>query len=85
MTRDGRDTRGIRDDGEDRAELAYHRRRADAATDGRIDRLSRKVDDLDSKVDALSVRVAVIAAILSGVTVLANIVGPIIAIKILSP
>lgn len=68
---------------DDRDEAWYHRRRADAAIDGRIDRLSRKVDDLDAKVDALSVRVAVIAAILSAVTVLANIVGPIIAVRIL--
>lgn len=62
---------------------SYHRRRADEGVDRRIDRLSLKVDDLDSKVDALSIRVAIIGVVIAGVTFIANIVGPIIAIKFL--
>lgn len=64
-------------------ERDYQRRRADEGTERRIDRLSGKVDKLDEKVDALSIRVAAIAAVLSLVTLLANIIGPIIAVKIL--
>jgi uncharacterized membrane protein len=57
----------------------YHRRRADQATDQRIERVSRKVDELDNKVDVLSVRVAIGAAILSAVMFVGSILGPIIA------
>lgn len=63
----------------------YQRRRADEALVSRVDRIDHKVDNLDTKVDALSIRVAVIGVFIAGVTLLANIVGPIIAIKILTP
>jgi len=61
----------------------YHRRRADQATDKRIDTVARKVDELDSKVDALATRVAVIGALLGIAVFLGQIVGPIIASNVL--
>jgi hypothetical protein len=57
----------------------YHRRRADEQTDMRIERVSRKVDELDNKVDVLTTRVAIGAAILSAVMFIGSILGPIIA------
>lgn len=57
----------------------YHRRRADDAIERRIDRLSNKVDALDNRVDVLSIRVAIGSAIISGVILVASIIGPVIA------
>jgi len=65
-------------------ESAYNRRRADEGVERRMDRLSVKVDNLDSKVDALSIRVAVIGVVIAAVTLVANIVGPIIAVRFLN-
>jgi hypothetical protein len=61
----------------------YHRRRADQATDRRIESVSKKVDELDNKVDALATRVAVIGALLGIAVFLGQIVGPIIASNVL--
>jgi hypothetical protein len=61
----------------------YHRRRADAAEERRINRLERKVDHLDARMDVLSTRVAIGAAVIGTVTVVANIIGPVIAERIL--
>jgi tetrahydromethanopterin S-methyltransferase subunit G len=61
----------------------YHRRRADLATDKRIDNVSKKVDELDTKVDNLSTRVAVIGALLGIAVFLGQIVGPIVASNLL--
>jgi hypothetical protein len=64
-------------------DAAYHRRRADQATDRRIEGVSKKVDELDGKVDALSTRVAVIGALLGIVFFLGQIVGPIVVSNLL--
>jgi hypothetical protein len=54
----------------------YYRRRADAATDRRLDRL-------EAKVDALSNRLAWIAGGLAVLSIVANVVGPLVVERIL--
>ncbi len=61
----------------------YERRRIDHMRDGQIQDLKSKVDELDRKVDSLNVRLAWLAGGLAIVTFLANIVGPIIALRLL--
>jgi hypothetical protein len=58
---------------------AYYRRRADMATDVRLAALEASVHELDSKVDRLSTRLAVLAGALGILSLVANIVGPVIA------
>lgn len=68
----------------DEPDAAYFRRRFDNVMDIRVSRLEHDIQELDRKLDALSVRVAVIAAIISLVTLVANIIGPVIAIRLLN-
>jgi hypothetical protein len=58
--------------------LAYTRRRIDTLTDQRFVRIETKVDEIDRKVDALSNRLAWLAGGLAVLSVLVNIIGPII-------
>jgi hypothetical protein len=73
------------EDARSRDRDGYQRRRADKALDDRLDRVDDEIDRLRADVAHLSVRVAVIGGVLSVVTVIANIIGPIIAIKVLTP
>jgi len=65
------------------SDAIYFRRRADSAYDARLQRLEQKVDGLDTKVDILTVRMAIIAAIVSIVIIAGNIIGPVIAQQII--
>lgn len=64
-------------------DVDYLRRRADAAHEKRLERIETELDSLGRKLDALSIRVAVIAALISVVTFAANVIGPILAIRFL--
>lgn len=64
-------------------EAEYFRRRADQVLDRHLSRMEDKVDELDAKVDKLIVRVGVIGAAFGLAVVLANILGPVIATRII--
>lgn len=61
----------------------YERRRADELAESRFRRLERKVDGLDTKVDALSTKLALIAGGLAVLSFLFNIIGPIVADRVI--
>ena len=52
-------------------------------TDQRFRRLEGKVDEIDRKVDALSTRLAVMAGGLAILSVIVNIIGPIIVREVI--
>jgi hypothetical protein len=65
------------------SEASYFRRRADRAYDDRLTRLEMKLDQMDTKVDLLTVRMAIMAAVVSVVIIAANIIGPVIAARVI--
>lgn len=62
--------------------VSYERRRMDALLDNQIVDLKRQVNELDHKVDTLNIRLAWLAGGLALVTFVANIIGPIIAVRL---
>jgi hypothetical protein len=62
---------------EDRDRL-YERRRADRMIEDRLDRLSRRLDELEGKVDALARNVYVGLGVIGVLVLLANLVGPVV-------
>ena len=68
---------------DDDGPAGYFRRRADAALDRHLSRMEQRLDEIDAKVDKLVLRVGIIAAGFGLVLVVTNIVGPIIAARII--
>ena len=61
----------------------YFRRRADAALDRHLTRMEQRLDEIDAKVDKLVLRVGIIAAGFGIVLVITNIIGPVIAARLI--